>query len=203
MLDRTKNATHQIVALACDVALTYHQWELAKNLLNLLKPFEEITKIFCKNSASISEVIPLPKALLYYLDKAEGADFSGTKTTKNELKDSLNKRCKAYFTGRNLFTTLLDSRCKTSFFDNDLSQRTFKYRFKKRNLKINGQDSDLQVDNSEAAEVNVVDPPLMKIAIKSNEGNQEIQENVPGSIFHSLFWSTFEETAIFLRWKCL
>ena len=43
-----------------DVALAYHQWELAKNLLNLLsKSFEEITKIFCKNSAFISELITL------------------------------------------------------------------------------------------------------------------------------------------------
>lgn len=70
------------------VSLADHQWELAKSLLNLLKPFEEITKMFSKNSESISDVIPLLKTLLNYLEKAEGADFLGCRLTKISLGSS-------------------------------------------------------------------------------------------------------------------
>ena len=86
----------------------------------------------------------------------------------------------------------MDPRFKTSFFDNDLSQRTFTD-LKKELLKFNGHDSDLLEDNSGESEVSDDDAPLAKIAKKSHEVNQQIQENVPGSISHSLFWNTFDE----------
>lgn len=48
-------------------------------------------------------------------------------------------------------------------------------------------------DNSGESEVSDDDAPLAKIAKKTHEVNQPIQENVPGSISHSLFWNTFDE----------
>lgn len=49
--------------------LTFSQWELVNNLVTLLKPFEEITKLASAEDSIISEVIPLVSTLKAYLSQ--------------------------------------------------------------------------------------------------------------------------------------
>ncbi|KAL0879633.1 hypothetical protein ABMA27_003348 [Loxostege sticticalis] len=51
--------------------LPTQQWNLMEQCINLLKPFEEITKITSSGLSCVSEVIPHVTALKKYLDKTE------------------------------------------------------------------------------------------------------------------------------------
>ncbi|KAF2882687.1 hypothetical protein ILUMI_23489 [Ignelater luminosus] len=53
------------------INLTAQQWSLMEQCINLLKPFEEITKITSSGLFCVSEVIPHVAALNKYLDKDE------------------------------------------------------------------------------------------------------------------------------------
>ncbi|XP_045466315.1 zinc finger BED domain-containing protein 4-like [Harmonia axyridis] len=100
--------------------LTYSEWELVKNILNILRPFEEITKTASKEQCCISEVIPLVVTLKEYLSK-EGPIFAGVGTMKNELLTSLERRLgETIFQRENLYVaTFLDPRFKMNFFPKD------------------------------------------------------------------------------------
>ncbi|CAH0555468.1 unnamed protein product [Brassicogethes aeneus] len=87
-----------------------------KILINLLKPFEEITKIVSHSNCCISEVIPLVSTLEAYLN-SEGSNFAGFGTMKDELKNNLKLRFKdATLKNYLLFATFLDPRFKGNFF---------------------------------------------------------------------------------------
>lgn len=53
------------------VNLTAQQWSLMKQCINLLKLFDEITKITISGLSCASEVIPHVTTLKKYLDKAK------------------------------------------------------------------------------------------------------------------------------------
>ena len=61
-------------------SLSIYQWQLTENILNLLQPFEEVTKRFSSNSVFISEVIVEVQVLLRYLGKKENDE--GVQTMK-------------------------------------------------------------------------------------------------------------------------
>lgn len=76
--------------------LTYSEWELAKSVLNILRPFEEIKKPqVTKEQCCISEVIPSVVTLTEYLSK-EGPNFAHAGTIKNELLTSLCSKLKTF-----------------------------------------------------------------------------------------------------------
>ncbi|KAG5872831.1 hypothetical protein JTB14_024985 [Gonioctena quinquepunctata] len=101
--------------------LTFHQWDLVQKLINLLQPFEEITKLSSNRECCISEVIPLVKTLDSYLsNRSKSAIFSGVDTLRSDLQKNLEKRFNHIFTEESFtLATLLDPRFKNSFFDNE------------------------------------------------------------------------------------
>ncbi|XP_066585487.1 zinc finger BED domain-containing protein 4-like [Prorops nasuta] len=102
--------------------LTYHQWELINNILNLLKPFEEITKIVSQRDSCISEIIPFICTLRKFL-QTDSNIFSGVGSMKEDLLQNINKRFTEYtiFNNKNLIiATFLDPRFKDKFFDSEI-----------------------------------------------------------------------------------
>lgn len=102
--------------------LTFSQWELVNNLVTLLKPFEEITKLASAEDSIISEVIPLVSTLKAYLSQ-ESQSFFGIGTLKDELQNNLHKRFHEIF-GKDhlLIATFLDPRFKSKFFNQETEQ---------------------------------------------------------------------------------
>lgn len=76
--------------------LTVQQWSLMEQCINLLKPFEEITKITSSGLSCISEVIPHVSALKKYLDKNETAQRTpDLALMRASLKAELESRFKS------------------------------------------------------------------------------------------------------------
>lgn len=96
--------------------LSSAQWTIVENVLHLLKPFEEVTKIMSSSEAIVSEVIPTVSTLHRYLAK-EGSQFFGVGTIKDTLKENLTARF-AEVRNNDFFVTatLLDPRFKAAFF---------------------------------------------------------------------------------------
>jgi hypothetical protein len=60
--------------------LSPHQWDVLKNAVNLVAPFEEATRYVSTASVSISEAIPLLAGLKTRLEKT--ADDNGVKAMR-------------------------------------------------------------------------------------------------------------------------
>ncbi|XP_061704198.1 zinc finger BED domain-containing protein 4-like [Cydia pomonella] len=152
--------------------LTERQWQLVKELLTILQPFEEITRITSSNFSCISEVIPHVNILLKYLAKP-ASDDSNTVTMRKRLQTEL----KARFEGIQddivyTLATILDPRYKLNFFSNDKIEPARKA-FLIEAIK-NNDDEDSSNDDEEL--------PRNK-------------ENIPSNETHADFWSCFEEVA--------
>ena len=65
---------------------------LLEKTINLLKPFEAVTKEMSATCSFVSEVIPMVATLKLYLIKKRGGEFSGVGTMKETLLRDLNKR---------------------------------------------------------------------------------------------------------------
>ncbi|XP_069963284.1 zinc finger BED domain-containing protein 4-like [Bactrocera oleae] len=99
------------------INLTAQQWNLMEQCINLLKPFEEITKITSFGLSCVSEVIPHVTALKKYLDK------TGTEQRTPDLshmRASLKAELETRFTSISqdsnyLIATYLDPRFKTNY----------------------------------------------------------------------------------------
>ena len=145
--------------------LTFSEWELINSILNLLKPFEEITKIASYENCSISEIIPLVVTLKHYLSE-EGSSFAGVGTMKLDLQCSLEKRYENIFTRENLLVaTFMDPRFKLSFFekdDNDTIMILVKNIIRKKCTAIK-PNSDISVTPDEDEDDNV---PLSRFTSK-------------------------------------
>ncbi|XP_067120294.1 zinc finger BED domain-containing protein 4-like [Centruroides vittatus] len=83
--------------------LTAEQWEIVDQLLKLLKPFEEITKITSSNYYCLSEIIP--HAMAIAMQQEIKQRYSQIDNNKNYL-----------------ISTLLDPRFKTNFFTNQVQK---------------------------------------------------------------------------------
>ncbi|XP_022833037.1 zinc finger BED domain-containing protein 4-like [Spodoptera litura] len=100
---------------------TERQWQILKECLILLKPFEEITKITSSTFSTISEVIPHSNTLIKYL-------------TKPEISEEDKYYC---------LSTLLDPRFRTRFFAQE------NYELVRRKLFLEAiQRSDLDAESS-------------------------------------------------------
>ena len=80
-----------------------------------MNPIEEITRTVSYETACISVVIPIVRALARYLDKHD--NDSGVRTMKSEMLDSLNRRFENMENEEFLLlSTALDPRYKDKFF---------------------------------------------------------------------------------------
>lgn len=105
--------------------LTTYQWGLVQKIVQLLSPFEEITKEASKRTSSISMIIPTILALRLFLPKAvqsnsDISDFSGILLTNVEqFSESMETRFSSNLNDKNLcVSTFLDPRFK--FKKNDM-----------------------------------------------------------------------------------
>lgn len=100
--------------------LTNNQWDLLQSVLDLLRPFEEVTKLMSNTESIISEVIPTIAILKRYLLSPKIEQLYGVGTMKESLVTGINKRfsdveSKNYYT----ISTILDPRYKTNFFSSN------------------------------------------------------------------------------------
>lgn len=87
-----------------------------ESLLNLLRPFEELTKRISSNKSIISEVIPAIMSLNSFLNHPSSVHF-GVGTTKDVMLSRLHKRFENVIKNENLIiATFLDPRFKLLFF---------------------------------------------------------------------------------------
>ncbi|XP_050666751.1 zinc finger BED domain-containing protein 4-like [Leptidea sinapis] len=99
------------------INLTAQQWSLMEQCINLLKPFEEITRITSSGLSCVSEVIPHVTALKKYLDKTETEQRSPDLShMRASLKAELETRFNSISQDTNyLNATYLDPRFKTNY----------------------------------------------------------------------------------------
>lgn len=153
--------------------LTERQWEILRECITLLKPFEEVTKITSSTLASISEVIPHTNALLKYLSKPE---VSQTCPNIADMKQKLEGEIQSRFQGLEKdkyysLATLLDPRFRMRFFHPE------NYELIRNTLfleSVKGSDITESVSSSE-----------------ENEFELLPQSQDP----HASFWNCFEELA--------
>ena len=102
-------------------SLSPNQWDVLKNAVSLLGPFEEATKYVSHASACISDTIPILAGLKKRLQTTE--DDTGVKTMKAALLEALCSRFSA-IDDNPVYTVacLLDPRYKTRFFSPVLSE---------------------------------------------------------------------------------
>ena len=84
----------------------------AEKVIQLLKPFEEITVELSKRETTSSIIIPTIQALKLFLLKAKSSNlFAGTNTTVEKLQSSIEKRLTLYLENKTLcLSILLDPR---------------------------------------------------------------------------------------------
>ncbi|KAF0717862.1 zinc finger BED domain-containing protein 4-like isoform X2, partial [Aphis craccivora] len=93
-----------------------NDWTQMKSLLNLLRPFEELTKRISSNKSIISEVIPTIMSLNSFLNYPSSINF-GVGTTKDVMLSRLHKRFEKVIKNEDLIlATFLDPRFKLLFF---------------------------------------------------------------------------------------
>ena len=87
---------------------------LLEKLVNILKPFEEMTRELTRDVMCASFVIPAVQLIVKSLDSA---DDRGVKAMKEELATSMKRHFPSLENNKNLScATLLDPRFKTRFF---------------------------------------------------------------------------------------
>lgn len=103
------------------LCLSPNQWDVLKNAVGLLGPFEEATKYVSLASACTSDTIPILAGLKKRLQTTE--DDAGVKTMKAALLDALCSRFQVVEENP-MYTlaSLLDPRYKTRFFSSVLCE---------------------------------------------------------------------------------
>jgi len=91
-----------------------------ESLLNLLRPFEELTKRINSNKSIISEVILAIMSLNSFLNHPSSVNF-GVGTTKDVMLSRLHKRFENVI--KNILATFLDTRFKSLFFKPEKDQQ--------------------------------------------------------------------------------
>ncbi|KAF2892353.1 hypothetical protein ILUMI_13819 [Ignelater luminosus] len=158
--------------------LIQSQWELIKQCIKLLKPFEEITKITSSSVSCTSEVISHVVTLLKYLEKEETADRTpNLLTMRSTLNVELEKRFDLDDNDKYLVTTFLDPRFKTNFLGL-VQTETARLKIFLETLKICCNKSSSTDDDSS--------PPSKKRNTNKNDRTIEI---------HDSFWNCFEKIA--------
>ncbi|KAK7898583.1 hypothetical protein WMY93_019436 [Mugilogobius chulae] len=97
-------------------ALTAYQWELMSKVADVLSPFEELTKVVSRETATAADVIPAITVLIRVLSRERDED-QGIRTMKRTLLDAVEKRFADVETEPLFYiATLLDPRYKDGFF---------------------------------------------------------------------------------------
>lgn len=99
--------------------LSPNQWDVMKNAVGLLYPFEEATRYVSSATVCISETYPLLAGLKTRLQTAE--DDHGVKTMKAALLEALSTRFPIDYKPIYTIATVLDPRFKTRFFSEVVS----------------------------------------------------------------------------------
>lgn len=104
--------------------LTAAQWELLEQLLKLLQPFEEITRITSSGYACISEVIPYVVTLIRYCDKTITSELAPRlDQVRLVIQQGLRERFEDITDSKNyLLATALDPRFKMNVFTSQLQK---------------------------------------------------------------------------------
>ena len=110
MLDRVYEQKEAIASYGVDHELPHLTYPLMSNVIKVLKPFEEITRVFSSDKEIASSIIPTISTLKLYLGK-KGNDF-GVGTLKDSLLTSINER----FTSGSKGNICLDSSLKYSTY---------------------------------------------------------------------------------------
>ncbi|XP_053285395.1 zinc finger BED domain-containing protein 4-like [Pleuronectes platessa] len=127
MMESLLEQKHALATYAADhdlpANLTAQHWGIIENLINLLSPFEQLTRDISSSEASVADVIPSVRALRRLLSKTADTDHA-VKTTKTALLESVNKRFSEYESNPTfLIATLLDPRYKDRYFNDDVKLR--------------------------------------------------------------------------------
>lgn len=122
MVDQRTSVTYYAGEVSAVKNLTEYEWNTIGRLLELLRPFEEITRIVSSEDSCISEVIPYVATLRLFLEKAN-SNHKDVEPTKQALLRSLNTRF-SHIADENIFTfaTVLDPRFKLNFIPENLRQ---------------------------------------------------------------------------------
>ena len=119
--------------------LTPNQLEIARKMVLVLSPVEEITQSISKETATLSVVIPNIRALLRSWEKQE--DDLGIRTMKEEMVKSLKSRFAGVEENMLLsIATLLDPRFKDKFFGSNIIKTTVKEMLEEEVQKIIDND---------------------------------------------------------------
>ncbi len=120
LLQRLLEMKNAIVLYATDYNLqvpTANEWKLMENVIRLLQPFEEHTKLLSSNNAPISVVIPAVAVLQHYLNKDDGEKSAGVRTMKQEFHNAVKSRFENVITNENyVVATTVDPRFKLENF---------------------------------------------------------------------------------------
>src|ERR1700755_1014152 len=120
----------QLKALDNDIpTLSSYQWTIIEKVVQLLSPFEDISKESSNRTSTISMIIPTILDLRLFLLKAtkRTGEFSGIISTVEEFSASIEKRFASYVNEIFLFlATFLDPRFKLKFQKDDIKEDTIK-----------------------------------------------------------------------------
>ncbi|KAJ8913579.1 hypothetical protein NQ315_013984 [Exocentrus adspersus] len=190
--------------------LTYHEWQLSENLINLLKPFEEITKLISSQNSCISEVIPFVSTLKAYLTNTKENNFSGVGTMKDQSTSSLNSRFRDMHLNNNLvLATYLDPRFKDRFLDDKGNQiKVLKFVNQIREMTRMQEDRLVNfnltshIDSDSNSNDGEMDIPLCQLtgaaltscSTQSNKGAGETTLAInKDKDAHVLFWESYDK----------
>lgn len=126
MLKRTleiKESLHLYLASDNASSLPYfnpNEWNIMQKCINVLAPFEHLTRKLSESSASISDVIPMIKILRSFCEDKNDDSDCGILSMKETLRTELNRRFNALETVQAYtVATYLDPRYKGKVFTND------------------------------------------------------------------------------------
>ena len=163
LLEQRRAVTLYCAEKGAATNLDPEQWAIIETLVQLLMPFEEITRDISNTRASISLVIPAVKAMTTTLDH-EGND-GGVKITKAELLRSMKKRfsaleCSPLFS----IATIVDPRFKMRCFSSEGVKISAKAGF----LLVCEQRSRLTLPLTDGGEPEIKEPDAKRRCISDN-----------------------------------
>lgn len=164
--------------------LTIQQWGLMEQCINLLKPFEEITKITSSGLSCISEAIPHISALKKYLDKNETAQRTpDLARMRASLKAELESRFKSLGDNPNyLIATFLDPRFKSDYLgvlETEKARQKIMIEYIKNSCEESSSDGERSSPSSTPAK-----------RMKEDETGSKVTREA-----HDTFWNCFDEVA--------
>ena len=130
--------------------LAANQLEMARKMVLVLSPVEEITQAISKETATLSIVIPHIRVLLRSWERQD--DDLGIRTMKKEMTTSLKSRFAGIEENQLLaIATVLDPRFKDKFFGNSIIRATVQEMLEEELLKIEEAAGTPGRDNHDTA----------------------------------------------------